>query len=103
MPALPHRTASAMIERTGLGLVAFVAGQVKAIQLLVDVRHEQALSSRIGLGEAAREEVAGRCKSVELERPFGTLMAHAFQLCGGAPSRDSNSIRIGHPFRSNPL
>ena len=61
----------------GLGLIAVMAAEVDAVQLLIDMGDEQALSSRIGFSEAAGEEIAGRCESVELERPFGTLMAHA--------------------------
>jgi hypothetical protein len=44
-----------------LDLLAFVASEMDAVQLLVHVRDEQALSSRIGLCKAAGEEVAGRC------------------------------------------
>ena len=53
---------------------------------LIDVRHPQALSSGIGLGKAAGEEVAGRRQSVQLERLFGTLIAHSALLCGTTSS-----------------
>ena len=69
----------------GKGRVACTAlmpGQVQALTLSVQVRDPQALSSRVGLGEATREEVAGGCRSVQLERLFGTLIAHLIQLCG---------------------
>ena len=55
---------------------ALVPGQVQALTLSVQVRDPQALSSRAGPGEATREEVAGGCRSVQLERLFGTLIAH---------------------------
>ena len=60
----------------GAAGVAFVAGQVEAIGLTIDVRHPQALSSGIGLGKAAREEGAGRLGSVQLKRLCGTLIAY---------------------------
>ena len=49
---------------------------MQAVPVVVQVRHPQALSSRIGPGETAREEIAGGFGSVQLERLFGTLMAH---------------------------
>lgn len=57
--------------------VAFVTGQMDAIQPIIDMGHEQTFSGRIGLGEAASKEVAGCCETIELERRFGTLIAHA--------------------------
>ena len=56
--------------------IAFVPGQMDAIQLAIDMRDPQALSSGIGLGETACEERAGRFRSVQLERLCGTLIAH---------------------------
>jgi len=58
------------------GLIAIMSGQVNAIPVGVDVRHPQALSSGIGLGEAAHEERARRFQPVQLERPRDTLIAH---------------------------
>ena len=81
--------------------ISIVASQVNAVQPVVDMGHEQALSSRIGLREAAGEEIAGRCESVELERPFGTLIAHAFQLVRRAPPYDSNRLRNELSFIHN--
>ena len=68
---------------------AVVPGQVQALALSVQVRDPQALSSRVGLDEATREEVAGGCRSVRLERLFGTLKAHPIQLCGRRVGDDS--------------
>ena len=51
-------------------------GQMDAVQLAIDVRDPQALSSGIGLGEATCEEREGRIRSVQLERLCGTLIAH---------------------------
>jgi len=73
--------------------VPFVMGQVNAVQPVVDMGHEQALSSGIGLSEAPCEEVAGCRETIELERRFGTLIAHASQLCSGASIGDSNRVR----------
>ena len=61
---------------------ALVPGQMQALTLSVQVRDPQTLSSRVGLGEATREEVAGGSRSVQLERLCGTLIAHPIQLCG---------------------
>lgn len=58
------------------GPIAFAPGQVNAVPVAVDVRNPQALSSRIGIGKAARKERAGRFRSVQLERLCGTLIAH---------------------------
>ena len=41
----------------GAAGVAFVAGQVEAIGLTIDVRHPQALSSGIGPGKASAKKV----------------------------------------------
>ena len=56
--------------------VSFMPRQMDAVQLAIDVRDPQALSSRIGLGKAASKERAGRIRSVQLERLCGTLIAH---------------------------
>ena len=60
--------------------VPFVPRQMNAVQLAIDVRDPQALSSGIGLGEAACEERAGRIRSVQLERLCGTLIAHPLSM-----------------------
>jgi len=69
--------------------------------MLVDVRNPQALSSGIGLGKTAREEIACRFESVQLERLRGTLIAHPVELCGSAIQFDSNPLLIGHGFIHN--
>ena len=84
-----------------LRLSTVMPGEMDAVQLVVDVGHEQALPSWIRLREAAGEEVAGCCESVELERPFGTLIAHPIQLCGGDATRDSNRDRLKSSFIHN--
>ena len=43
-------------------MIAVVTGQVDAVHPVIDMGHEQALSRRIGLSEAAGEEV-DRCGS----------------------------------------
>jgi hypothetical protein len=50
--------------------------EMQAVPELVDMRHPQALSSGIGLGEAAGEKSPGPIESVQLERLRGTLIAH---------------------------
>ena len=87
----------------GLRLIAVMAAEVDAVQLLIDMGDEQALSSWIGFSEAAGEEIAGCCESVELERPFGTLMAHAYSLGRRPSSDDLNHIQNGYPFRTKLL
>ena len=62
-------------ERTAR-FIAFMTEQVKAIPVGIDVRNPQALPSGIGLCEALGEERAGRFRSVQLERLYGTLIAH---------------------------
>jgi len=65
-----------MDGKSGFRLATVVPAEVDAIQLLIQMRDEQALASRVGFSEAACEEVAGCCESVKLEGPFGTLVAH---------------------------
>ncbi len=60
----------------GTACIAVMTRQMEAVQLPIDVHHPQALSSGIGLGNAAGEERSGRIQSVQLERPCGTLKAH---------------------------
>ena len=72
---------------------ALVPGEVQAPAAIVQVRNPQALSSRVGLCKATREEGAGRFRSVQLERLFGTLIAHPIQLCGRTTRHDSNRVR----------
>jgi hypothetical protein len=60
----------------GPGLVALVAGDVKAARMIVDMCDPQAFPARVSFGQAAPKEFAGGGKAVELERKFGTLIAH---------------------------
>ena len=80
---------------------AFVTSEVNAVQLLVDMCDEEEFAVRIGLGEAAGEKVAGSCESAELQRPFGTLMAHGLKLCRAMPADDSKRVRLGSDFIHN--
>ena len=84
-----------------LSVVAFVTREMDAVQLPVDMGNEQALSSRIGLRQATDEEVAGCSEAAELERPFGTLIAHLSQLCGVGAVFDSNRVRCRPDFIHN--
>ena len=59
------------------GLVAFVAGDVEATRLVVEVSDPQRLPPGIGLGEASGKEVARGRQAIDLERGFGTLKSHA--------------------------
>ncbi len=59
-----------------LAFEAIVPGQVNAIEFAVHMRNPQTLSSRIGLREASGEKRLSRFGSVQLERLFGTLIAH---------------------------
>ena len=63
-------------RNVGSGLVALVAGDVKAARMIVDMRNPQTFPARVSFSEAAPEEFAGGGKTVELERKFGTLVAH---------------------------
>ena len=75
--SMPHRILDDRTEREGgVAFCAVVPRQVHAVRPIVDMRHPQALSSGIGLGEATREKGAGRLGSVQLERLCGTLIAH---------------------------
>ena len=62
--------------KIGAFLNACVAAQVDATRLLIDMRDPQAFGSRIGIGEAAGEEVARGCAPVQFQRKIGTLVSH---------------------------
>jgi hypothetical protein len=67
-------------RETGSGLVAFVAREMQAPGLLVDMRDPQELTPRVAIGDAAGKEGSGRGQPVELERKFGTLIPQACNL-----------------------
>jgi hypothetical protein len=60
----------------GPELVADMIAEVKTVMRFIEVGDPQPLDIRVGLGEAAGEEVASGSESVELEREFGTLISH---------------------------
>jgi len=78
--------------KIGAFLIACVAAQVDAPGLLVDVRDPQAFGGRIGIGEAAGEEVARGFAPLQFQRKFGTLVSHWERL--GAAIRGSHRNRV---------
>ena len=55
---------------------AVMMREMEASRLLVDMRHPQSVPARIGFCEASRKKIAGRVEAMELQRKFGTLVAH---------------------------
>ena len=68
-------------RETEPGLIAFVAREMQAPRLLVDMRDPQEFAPWVAIGDAAGEKGPGRGKPVELKRKFGTLIPHAGNLC----------------------
>ena len=64
-------------RKAGPGLVAFVAREMQAPSLLIDMRNPEKFTPRIAIGHTARKESPGRGEPIELEWKFGTLIAHA--------------------------
>ena len=64
-------------RKPGSILVAPVLGKVKAAGLFVDMGDPKALAGGIGVSQASGEELASGRQAVELNREFGTLVAHA--------------------------
>ena len=58
------------------GLVAVVAGHVKAVCFFVDMSDPQLLPARIAFFQASREKRAGSREAIELQGLFGTLIPH---------------------------
>jgi hypothetical protein len=75
--------------------IAFVAADVQAARLIIDMGDPQALAGDIEFGEAAAEELPGRGKSIELQREFGTLVPHGFALTEPAVPFDLNRVGSG--------
>lgn len=73
-------------------LVAFVAADVEAARLIVDMRDPQALPRDVKLGEAAGEELPGCGKSIELQWEFGTLVPHGLALAERGAWFDLNRV-----------
>ena len=67
-------------REAGAGCVALVAGHMKALRPVVDMGHPQAFPRRIRFSQTTRKEGLGRCKPIELQRVFGTLIPHARRL-----------------------
>ena len=80
-------------REAGSGFVPFVAREVQAPSLLVDVRNPEKFTPRVAIGDTASEESPGRGEPVELEWKFGTLIAHANSLGCGCFSAHSRRIR----------
>ena len=77
------------------GLIAVVASEMEAVRLIVEVGDPQAFAPRIFFRKAAGEEGPRRFDAIELQREFGTLIPHSFQLCVAALTAHSNRIRNG--------
>ena len=58
-------------------LVAFMARDVEATGLIVDVSNPKAFPLRVRIGDAAGEEGASCSQAVDFQGEFGTLIAHA--------------------------
>ena len=87
----------------GPGPVAFVAREMQAARIMVEMRHPQAFAARIGIRKAAGEKLASRRKSVEPQRMFGTLVTHTPTLRKDGRGLDGNCIDTGLkpcPFRT---
>src|SRR3954452_21255023 len=82
----------------GAPFIAFVARDVDAAGFVVDMRHPQILPRRVRVGDAAGEKGTGGCQAVELQREFGTLMAHADYLWDSCPAAHLNRLRNGSPL-----
>ena len=81
--------------------VSIVMGEMQTLQLVIHVSDPQPLTRRIGLGDTAREESAGRGQAVELERKFGTLISHESEARAVQPRQrlELRRIRSGiYPF-----
>ena len=77
------------------GLIAAVAGEMEAVRLIIEMSDPQAFAPRIFFRKAAGEEGPRRFDAIELQREFGTLIPHSFQLCVAALTAHSNRIRNG--------
>jgi hypothetical protein len=76
--AVERRIGDDRVEREiRAGRTAVMVREPKAVRMAIEVCDRQAFASGIGLGKAAGKECAGDGETVELQRKFGTLMAHA--------------------------
>jgi hypothetical protein len=75
--------------------IAWITGEMDASRLFIDMRNPQILECRIGVGQAAGKEFPRRCKAVELQREFGTLIPHP----GERKRRRSRGLFEPHPKR----
>ena len=82
-------------------LVAFVAADVEAARLIVDMRDPKALARKVEFGKAASEELPRGGKAIELQRVFGTLVAHGLVLAERGAPFDLN--RVGSGAQNHPL
>jgi hypothetical protein len=64
-------------RKGGTRLVAVVEGDVDAARCVVDMGDQEPLAVWVLFRKAAGEEIARGCKSIELQREFGTLIPHA--------------------------
>jgi hypothetical protein len=75
--------------------IAGVSRKVKAASLLVEMRDPQSLVRGRLFGEAAGKEFSSGKQAVELQRGFGTLMAHCEHLAEEAGPNDANWVGFG--------
>ncbi len=79
----------------GAFFIAFVAAQVDASGLLIDMRDPQAFAHRIGVGEAAGKEVASGLAPFQFQRKIGTLISHSGRLGARVPGSHLNRVHVG--------
>ena len=76
-------------------LVALVTREMEAPRVAVEMDDQHAFMRRVQLGKAAREELARSGEPVELQREFGTLMAHLPDVSNATLPNDTNRVGIG--------
>jgi len=70
---------------------------MNATGFVIDVRYPKALTRWIGIGHAASKEGPSCGQAVELQRVFGTLIAHGCNLWDGRVSAHLNRLQNGYP------
>lgn len=82
-------------RKIGSVLIAWMAGQMKAIGLIVEMGNPQAFARWIGVGEAARKEGSSGGRAVQFQRKFGTLISHCKTVGERDGGSDLNRVEIG--------
>ena len=93
-------------ERKGRAhLVAIMPGNVNAAGLVIDMGNPQILHRRVRIGNAPGKIRSGRGEAVELERGFGTLIAHASLAMAAARylPHEPGRKRLSKMDQSSPL